>query len=289
MPLENLEQLLFYGQPLWTKATVGISLVLFNFSLWTYWCWSLLKRRFHNPVSTLLSKVQSYWITTWFVAIALGFTLQSTTANVNSEYFIFLQFCLVVWGLVLIAALSPHRQKLHDWARYRHQTNKNSGIWQELVFGENSPSTVAVAINLTLATAYIAPSIFIHLNRDTHHLLWGFILSAGNIIFLAIAAQLILTIKARKRSVWSIIAVASMIILPPVCLGMAEIDPTVTPSAWLFSFIPTVATEYATVSTIVLAVLGQWLAISLVGFQMTRKLKQAGASETKILLERTEA
>jgi hypothetical protein len=33
--------------------------------------------------------------------------------------------------------------------------------------------------------------------------------------------------------------------------------------------------------------LGQWLAIALLSFQMTRKLQQAGASETKMLFGRT--
>ena len=287
LPLENLQQLLFYGQAWWTKATIGIGLIVFNFSLWTYWSWSLLKRRFHNPESSILSKVQSYWLTGWFVAIALGFTLQGNTQGVYVKYFIFLQFCLAMWGLGLVAALSPHRQKLHDWARYRHQTNKNKGIWQELVCSENSPSTVAVAINLAIAIVYIIPSIFIHLDRDQHYVLWGFIISAGSIILCAVAAQIILLLKTRKRAALSMITVASMMIIPPVCLGMANIYWDEQPLAWLFSFLPTIAVKYVTMPTIAFTLLGQWLAISLISFQMSRKLKQAGASETKMLLART--
>ena len=286
LPTENLEQLLFYGRTFFTKATIGISFIIFNLSLWTYWSWSLLKRRYDNRDSTFLSKVQSYWLTGWFVAIALGFTLQSNTQNVNSEYFIFLQVCLVIWGLGLIAGLSPHRQKLHDWARYRYQT-ANSSIWQELVFGKNSPSTVAVAINLAIAIAYIIPSIFIHLDRDKQHILWGLIISAGNIILCATIVQIILMLKTRKRAALSLITVASMVVVPPVCMGMAKIYLHDAPVAWMFSFIPTVAVEYVTMPTIALTLLGQWLAISVIGLQMSRQLKQAGASETKMLMTRT--
>ena len=289
LSLENLQQLLFYGQAWWTKASVGIGLMIFNFSLWTYWSWSLLKRRFHNPASTLLTKVQSYWLTGWFVAIALGFTLQSNSPDANFGYFIFLQVCLVAWGLCLTAALSPHRQKLRDWARYRHQTTGNKAIWQEFIFGENSPSTVAIAINLAIAIAYIVPSILIHLDRDRHYVLWGFIISGVNIILCAIAAQIVLMLKTRKRAAWSMITVASMIILPPVCLGMADIYWQDMPLAWLFSFVPTIAVEYVSTTTIAFTLLGQCLAISLIGLQMSRKLKQAGASETKLLLARTNA
>lgn len=289
LPAEDLGELLFYGQALWSKASIGISFIIFNFSLWTYWCWSVLKRRFHNPEHTLLSKTQSYWITGWFIALALGFTLQSTHDYRLTDNFGFLQFCLFVLGLLLIAALSPHRQALHDWARYRHQVSSEGKVlWKELVFGENSPSTVAVVINLAIALAYITPSIFLMLHNDQNFVFWGFVLSAGSIVIYAVVAQLILTIKTRKRAVWSAITIGSLIIIPPLCLGFAEITPKAWAQPWLFSFLPSVATEYAPISAIIMTILGQWLTISLIGWQMTRKLRQAGASETKMLLERTE-
>ncbi|MDJ0572538.1 MAG: hypothetical protein QNJ53_26350, partial [Pleurocapsa sp. MO_192.B19] len=256
---ENLGELSFYGQALWAKASLGMGFILFNFSLWTYWCWSILKRRFHNPENTLISKTQSYWLTAWFVALALGFTLQSTISYRLTDNFSFLQFCLCLFGLALIAALSPHRQALHDWARYRHQVNPGGNVlWKELVFGENSPSTVAIAINLAIALAYLTPSIFLILNKDQDYIFWGFVLSAGSTLLYAVVAQLVLTIKTRKRAVWSTISVLSMIIVPPLCLGFAEIEPQALPQPWLFSFLPTVATEHATVSAVMLAILGQW-------------------------------
>ena len=288
LPVENLGELMFYGQAWWTSASLGIGFILFNLGLWTYWCWSVVKRRFRNPQHTLIGKTQSYWMTGSIVAIALGFTLQSTNDYRLADNFVFLQFCLGVLGLALIAALSPQRQALHDWARYRHQKSRGGNVlWKELIFGENSPSTVAIAINLVMAIAYITPSIFLHLDRNRQYILSGFILSAGSIVLCAIAAQLILMLKTRKRSALSVITVASAIVIPPLCLGFADIYPQTMPQAWLFSFVPTIATEYATASAITLTILGQWLAIALIGFQMTKRLKQAGASETKMLLDRT--
>ena len=284
---DKLAELSFLGQTFWANATIGIGLIFGHFCLWTYWCWSIAKRRFLNPEKTLISKTQSYWLTGWFVAIALGFTLQTTRQSTLEDYFIFLQFCLGIWGLGLIAVLSPHRQALHDWARYRHQVSSQGNLlWKELIFGENSPSTIAVAINLIIAIAYIAPSILIHFNQNRYFVLWGFILSAGSTILLAVVAQLILTSKTPKRAAVSIITVTSMLIVPPLCLGFAEMSPQATPFVWLFSFLPAAVAEHATISNLILAVLGQWLAISLIGFQMTRRLKQAGASETKILINR---
>ena len=285
---ENLGELLFYGQALWTKASIGIGLMLCNLSLWTYWCWSVLKRRFYNPENTLVSKTQSYWLTGWLMAIALGFTLQQGNNGLLTSNFVILQCCLFIWGLALIALLSPHRQALYDWARYRHQKSENGNIlWKELIFGENSPSTMAMAINLAIAIAYITPSIFLMLGEDKQQIFWGFILNVGCILLCAVVAQLILTVKTRKRAVWSAITVFSMIVLPPLYLDIAGIAPETSPQAWLFSFMPTIGAEYATFSTMMLAVSVQWFVISLIGLQMTRKLRQAGASETKMLFSQS--
>ncbi|MGD1921116.1 MAG: hypothetical protein ACFCAD_20880 [Pleurocapsa sp.] len=228
---DNLGELLFYGQALWAKASFGIGFILFNFSLWTYWCWSVLKRRFHNPTNTLVSKTQSYWITGWLSVFALGFTLQNYQSYSSAtDNFIFLQMCLCILGLALIAALSPHRQALYDWARYRHQNNKDGNIlWKELVFGENSPSSVAIAINMAIAITYITPSIFLFLREKDRYIFWGFILSGLSILLYALVAQLVLTLKTRKRSVWAGISVIGMIVVPPVCLGFADFSPYKAP------------------------------------------------------------
>ena len=297
LEVEKLEKVMFYGQALWGKAITGISFILFNLGIWTYWCWSILQRRFHNPAKTLIGKTQSYWLTGWLAFFALGFALQGDSPS-HSEFgfpsdlaacFLCLQFYLYVWGMALIAALSPHRQALHDWARYRHQVNKDGNIlWKELIFADNSPSIIAIAINLAIAITYITPSIFIFLKHgEQQTIFWGFILSASSILFCSLIAQLILTSKTRKRAIWSIITVTSMIIVPPVCLGFMGVDPTDVPQAWLFTLIPTVAVEsanFATLSTLLFTLVGQSLAISLTGWQLTKRLKQAGASETQVLL-----
>ena len=300
--IADLSLLKFYGQTLWTKAGTGIGFIIFNFTLGTYWSWSILKRRFHNPEYTLISKVQSYWITGWFTAIALGFTIQSyyqidlpvieqhSSKLISPSYlalnFFALNLGLLIFGLGLIAALTPQRQVLHDWARYRHQT-ASARIWKELIVGENSPATVAMAINLTLAVVYIIPSVFILLDRSEYYVAWGFVLIAGSITFYASIIQLILTAKSNKRVVWSTIAVSSAIFVPPVFLSIANISPVAFPQPWLFSFIPTIAVGYATLSSLILTVAGQWLAIVLLNFQLGKKLQRAEASETKMLFEQS--
>ena len=281
----GLSSLLFYGQSWWVKPGMGISLILGNYILWTYWLWQGIQRRFHNPTNTILSKTQSYWLTGWFVAISLGFTLQTTRHYNLFHNFILLQFFVLALFLGLIAALSPHRQTLHDWARYRHQLGKEGNkLWKELVFGEKSPSTVAIAINITIAAVYILPSLLLFpFKGDLSYALYGLLMSVSMIMLYAVIAQLILCMRSPKRAIWASTSILALIIVPFVCLALADASIGDATLVWLFTFVPTAALQHASVSTVMVAILGQWLAIALVGFQMTRQLRQAGASETKML------
>ncbi|MGV2826521.1 hypothetical protein [Myxosarcina sp. GI1(2024)] len=292
LPYSNvgeLAELLFYGHSLWTTASLGIGLTILNYALWTYWLWEALKRRFHDPQRTLLSKSQSYWLTGCFAFVALGFTLQSTRASHLMHNLGILQVFLLIFFLGLIAALSPHRQTLHDWARYRHHCERNGKVlWKELLFGDRSPANVAIAINLLIATAYILPSVFLFpFENKTFTAVWGLILSINIILFYSLVAQLVLNIKSQKRAIWSSVSILALIILPPVIFGLGDINPQYFPQAWLFSFLPSIGTEYATLSTVLTSILVQWLAIALAGFYMTKTLRQAGASETKLLFDKS--
>ena len=52
--------------------------------------------------------------------------------------------------LSLIAILSPQRQAIQDWARYRYERSRS--LWQDLIWSEKSPAQIAIAINLLIAT-----------------------------------------------------------------------------------------------------------------------------------------
>ena len=79
-----------------------------------------------------------------------------------------------------------------------------------------------------------------------------------------------------------------LIIIPPILFAIAETMPQDAPLVWFFSFIPSVATEHASISALLLGLLGQWLAITFVSFQMVRQLRNAGRSETKRLFDKSD-
>ena len=296
---KELGNFTFFGRALWANATVGIGSILLNFALWTYWCWTILKRRFHNPESTILNKAQSYWLTACFSIATLGFAIQNNIYSTDfsstddlqhlADNFWQFQLCLSVFCLGLVFALTPQRQTLHDWARYRHQVTPTNSLSNELIFGENSPAIVAIAINLAISIGFVTPSIRLILEPSQKYLFWSLIIGAVNILLCAAIAQLILTSKTSKKGIWSFVTVAAAIVLPALCLSISGTSIDTAPNLWLFSFVGASATEYASVSAIAFAIFAQLLAVSVISLQITRRLKQAGASETKVLMSRAKA
>jgi hypothetical protein len=70
-------------------------------------------------------------------------------------------------------------------------------------------------------------------------------------------------------------------IMPIVCLSLLGIRPDAMPWLWFFSALPGIAVPSAAATTILLSLLGQWLMIAWLGFQLSRQLQKAGESETK--------
>ncbi len=286
LKINNLNVSLWYGQPLWRNPWMGIGFVLFNYGLWTYWIGKGLQRRFHNPMRTLFSKKQSYWITGSFIMVLLGFALQITDERSLFGNFVILQFLLVVFSLIIIIAISPQRQTLQDWARYRHQFRQNPrSLIKDLILGEKSPSTIAIAINLGIIFIYIFPAVLVFpLANYKLSVLGGLVLGINMILVYAVIFQLMLLMRNPKRFLAATAAVISLIILPIVCFTVLGTQLSYLSELWFFSFLPMVAIESTSMTTIFMSVLAQWLAITLIGWQMTRQLQKAGASATKTLL-----
>jgi hypothetical protein len=277
----------------------GISLIVFvllHYSLWTGWIWQALNRQFHNPTSTIFSKRQSYWLVACFEVVALGFIPGESHAYYGNSLYSFADIALLglfnfVLFLGLIALLSPHRQTLQDWARYRREkASTRKGFWnralvQELIGGEKSPALVAIAINLAIAVTpfliWIAflPSDYIDKPKD----LLAIVFFVSLMMIYASIAQLMLFMKTNKRSVWAAGTIAALIVIPPLSLSILNVDTVENSTLWLFSTFPWGGMEQAAVTTIGMVLLVQWGVLVLLNFQLTRQLRRAGESESKAL------
>ncbi|WP_392477497.1 ABC transporter permease subunit [Nostoc sp. C110] len=298
--LKNLE---FFYLPLGTNVISIVGFHLLNLGLCSYGILQALKRSFRNPQASIISKGQSYVLVAFCQVMMWGFTLQSWNNDSNfyeqvGQNLVFLAIYNLGLLLSLIAILSPHRQDVQDWARYRHQEVSNrKSVWRDLIWAEKSPVLVAIAINLAIVTIPLLVWISITSIFDTDYSHNGagddfnrlkalsFVaLSISIIMIYATIAQLILLLKTPKRSFWAIGTIGTVTFLPPMILEFLGISAWKHPTVWLFSTFPWSAIQYSGVTTIFMAFLAQLSVLALLNFQLTKQVRLAGESATKALL-----
>ncbi|WP_017718830.1 hypothetical protein [Kamptonema formosum] len=279
----------------WNKES-GLALlcgfVLINVGLWTYGIWQALNRRFCNPSATVLSKKQSYFAVALFQLSLLVIALPSLTSS-PSKNSLFEQLYVVAilnlcWFLAMIAAMSPDRQALLDWARYRStgtQSFQNRSVVSDLIWGEKSPMPVAIAIQLAIAAAlWVLWILLWPQNEGKLQAILGVIAGVNLLLIYAALAQLMQLIKARKPAIWAAGAVGAAIFLPLAVFLVLSATAEKVPVLWLFSIFPWLALEHASATTVFLAFIAQWSILGLLSAVLARKLQRAGESASKALL-----
>ncbi|MFS0513422.1 ABC transporter permease subunit [Nostoc sp. UIC 10607] len=299
-PLKNWQ---FFYLPLGASVVSVVGFHLLNFGLCSYGILQALKRCFRNPEGSIISKKQSYLLVAFCQFMMWGFALQVGKNNerwveqVGENYILLVLYNLALI-LSLIAVLSPHRQDVQDWARYRHQGfSSHKSVWQDLIWAEKSPALVAIAINLTIVTipwlVWISFTSVFDANDGQNLLshdigrfkvLLAIALSISLMMIYATVAQLILLLKTPKRSFWAIGTIGAITFLPPMILEVIGISSWKYPNVWLFSTFPWAAIEYAGTTTIFMALLAELSVLALLNFQLTRQVRLAGESATKALL-----
>ncbi|MBN3869393.1 ABC transporter permease subunit [Nostoc sp. JL33] len=299
-PLTNWQ---FFYLPLGTSVFSVVGFHLLNFGLCSYGILQALKRCFRNPQASIISKEQSYLLVAFCQLMMWGFTLQvsknsHTWDQQVGENYVFLTVYNLVLILSLIAVLSPHRQDVQDWARYRHQgVSSYKSVWQDLIWSEKSPALVAIAINLAIVTipwlVWVSLISVIDAN-DVPTLLSNVVISFKVLLTIALSislmmiyatiAQLILLLKTPKRSFWAIGTIGTAMFLPPMILQFLDISSSKYPTVWLFSTFPWAAIEHAGATTIFMALLADLSVLALLNFHLTRRVRLAGESATKALL-----
>lgn len=292
-PIQKLE---WFYSPVGTTGTgMGIFLLL-NYGLWIYWIGQSLSRRFRSDQATMLSKKQSYLVTACFTLVTLGFALQPPREWLSSQFIYNLHALLLLMGMLfifLMAALSPQRQTLQDWARYFKDMKQkgegkinHSGL-QGLIWSEKSPSVVAIAINGLITAAPIVCWILLWPVSFEFKMeaLSSLALTLSFILLCASIIQLMLLMKTPKRALWAAGVAGSAIFLPPFILSVLSINPGSTGgSLWLLTAFPWSAINYASTTLVFQVLLVQWTVLGLLNWQLTKQLHKAGESASKALL-----
>ncbi|MGY6531024.1 MAG: ABC transporter permease [Cyanobacterium sp.] len=291
---DALTNLRWYGQSLWQNGFSGGLLILLNYAVWTFWLYQGLKRRFANPLATVITKSQSYALSFCFIVTNLGFALQTLDEYSDFQGIVqLIQVLNLILFLLLIAGLTPSRQSLRDWARFRHEnTRENRVLWRDLAFGEKSPAVMAIALNLLLVNLYTIPSLFFFPNTNPLEFIIGIMLGAFSILVYASVAQLLMTLKTEKRGIIAGVTVIALNISPlfahvflddlmghnishPILLQ--EILANLSPFAIALNTYQSLSALFISLSIQV---------VTIVGFNLktTKTLAIAGMSETKRLM-----
>ncbi len=314
----TLGELLFFYLPV-GKTLLGLVIVnLLNYGFWNYWVWQGLKRRFRNPNATMLNKQHSYLFVAGFQIIMWGFTLQNygkrycykgkgfcqgnVQFDVNrqiADNFPVIIFFNVLLLFGLIAILSPHRQAIQDWARYRYE--RFNSFWQDIIWAEKSPAQVAVLINILLVTIplftwiIIAPILNLNGvrknnwwidNSDRITVIFGLIFFIILMMIYSTIVQRMLLMKTSKRSLWAVSTIGALMFLPPIILGILKIYPQKYPTVWLFSTFPWAGLEDSAMIAVFSALIVEFGALVLLNFNLIQELKLLGESASKALISK---
>ncbi|GAC1457103.1 MAG: hypothetical protein NVSMB70_00620 [Chamaesiphon sp.] len=291
------EKLQWFYLPIGSQLTLTYSFTLLNFVLWTYWIWQGLNRRFANPSATLINKKQSYWLVGCFQILILGFllpALQFNPSNFDLLSYLGISSTLNLIGfLVLMAALSPQRQVLQDWARYRRdKVSTRKGFWsrsllEDLIWGEKSPALLAIALSLVI-TAIIWISWILLWPADSHKIqaICGLLLSLNLILIYAAISEFLLFVKTPKRNIVAASTVGVTMLLPPILVSLFAHGQPQGAAAGLLLFSPFLwmALDHVAKTTIFLVLLGQWSILGLLSLQLMQKVRRVGESVSKTLL-----
>lgn len=290
--------------PIGSLPLLGYTWIICTFSAAIYWVWQAINRCFRNPTATLISKQQSYLLVASFQLWLVGFVLPrvhsgSIDARISMG-FAFLFALNPLMFLVLISALSPGRQALQDWARYRKVERKNakvkinissllrSSLVQDLMWAEKSPVGVAIAINLLICAVIWIPWILLlpqewNASFSVHQAIAGLLLTSNIILILSAICSLMMLIKTQKQNLYASVVLAT-IFLPPGTLLLLSVTPDKSPFLWLFTAVPAIGLQHASMTAVLLGILGQWGIFALLTLQLTRQMRRIGASETKAML-----
>ncbi|MBD2577727.1 hypothetical protein [Oscillatoria sp. FACHB-1406] len=265
------------------------------------WMWQIINRRFSNPNQTSVSKAQSYWIVGCTNVWLLGFALpdigvESGSAGSMGTLSLFAIAPITI--LLMAALLSPTRQTLLDWARYRHwETAHKRTLLRDLLLGEKSPSLGAIALHLAIIAVIWLPWLvrFIHspsLSSPLEQIdalpptALRFILSlciTATVFFIyaTLCQEIRFHAKNRKHEGSILLGWYGAMIVPSMIVSLFQISPAQFPVLWLFSPVPFIGAVYCSAFSLFAVFFGQLTILALLVRQFQRQLQRAGESESK--------
>ncbi|MGB2926167.1 MAG: hypothetical protein WBB82_12775 [Limnothrix sp.] len=273
----------FYHSTHWGLR--GLISIFGHYALITFVAWLGIGRRFYDPQKTVISKKTAYGITIFSTIFMTGFACSTDEAYRISDNFGVLQVFYFALIISLTLLLTPTRQQVQDWSRFRHQGKFARQLWADLLWGDRSPALGAIAVMIISSTGIMA--IVAATNpflEDKSTILVSLVLQAGTLFMLAALIQFIFLNK-KQRGVWLVVTLSSLTIVPFILAAMFSDRFVGAIALGLFSAFPTIVVDRAFSELIFFAIAGQWLGIVGSVIVLRKRIRRLGDSEVKTLLQ----
>ncbi|MBP0005658.1 MAG: hypothetical protein J7642_18395 [Cyanobacteria bacterium SBC] len=297
--LSSLNQPIWWFIPLAKSPTLTQLFIVLSCTLVIYWVWSILERHYHNPKGTFISKGQSYGLTLCVNLYLLGFAA-SSLVRVDYPIWQILQrgirgqlslYICINLGLILLLTIlvMPSRQALQDWSRHRHLDRNYSEV-RDLLWGEKSPATMTVRINIiAIATIWSVWILLWPQDIDKLRLILGIFICAALMLIYSTILQWISFLKHPKRSIFAAVSLAAMLCIPLVIVWpiVDEIDRWLTWGVFSIFSAGIILVDRISLLQFCLCFVGQVAIAAAFASGFLHHVKQTGKSEMKLLVPDT--
>lgn len=277
----------WYGSTAWTTGLWGLGMIFLHYGLLTGVAWQGIERRFYDPQTTVIRKQTGYGIALVATILMTGFAYVGDRSYQIFDNFKTLELLYFLLFLSLSLLLTPSRQRLQDWARFRHQGRFSKQRWTDLLWGERSPAIVAIALSLLMTTGFMAITV-LHSIVLTHKaiILGALLLQMGILLLGAMLIQFIF-LQRQKRGVWLTVSLGGFTFVPFLLFLIFKERFTTAIALGLFSAFPLLAAEEAVSSMILWSIVAQALTIVGCTWTIHKHIQRLGDSELKTLLPPT--
>lgn len=278
----------WFGVQMWHSSLIGLGFIFLHYAFISLGAWLGLKRRFYDPQTPMISKPMGYGIAIFVTVLMTGFAYRNLDFD-NNGYAVRINFeilqifyCFLFIGLAIL--MTPTRQRIQDWQRFRHQGLFSPRLWSDLLWGDRSPALGAIALSLIITTGFMGFVVMTSpVLQEKMLVLGGLILQMGTLLILASLVQLVF-LKRQKRNIWLVGTLASLSVIPFLVFAMFRGQSTAAIAFGLFSFFPLTTIEETVSGLILWIIAAQWLAIAACTFVLQKQIRRLGDSELKTLL-----
>lgn len=277
-------EMAWYHSTQWAEGFLGLGVVAAHYFCLTAIAWHGIARRFYDAQATIISKRTAFAVALLTMFMITGFTVVSEHSYQSLNNFQGLQAFYYLLFLTLIFCLTPTKQRLQDWARYRHTdrfATKNKPFL-DLLFGNHSPALLAIAVMLvSCAVMMIAVAANDPFLQDTFAVVNGLILQTLFLFICACVVQFIY-LRSRKRGLMLTLSLGALTLGPSLFFLIFEYRFDVALAAGLLSAFPMAATPQAYAELMVFwCILGESLVAIAGVWYLWKIIRRLGQSELR--------